>query len=53
MSEQDKDEIIAKAVQLCKWVGWMRNSPLTLVRKVEELKTLIEDKTGKEIEEYT
>ena len=52
MTKEDLEEILAKAKEVCHWVDWMRDGDLRAVRAVEELKRLIESKTGQEIKAY-
>jgi hypothetical protein len=53
----DDRAIIEQAKQVCKWIGWMRQSDGPAVwgakQDVAKLKDMIQKATGKEIEEYT
>jgi hypothetical protein len=46
--------IIEKAKDTCRWIGWAKVSRFEpMYRSVLELKKVIEQATGREIEEYT
>lgn len=53
LTDQDKDEIIQAAKQVCRWYGWHSLQMVRGLGDLEKLKKLIEEKTGLELEEYT
>ncbi len=52
LTDQDKDAIIRQAIQVCRWVGWMRAGVVPGLLQFEKLKAEIEERLGLEIEEY-